>query len=269
MNGRFPGTSWTPPKRAVGPHVVELRAQVRDSVRGRDRRDRERREGADRLTGVAHEARSRVTGNAGRHGVDGAAPAAAVALDDDALLRAELHDALAKRGVAVGEDGVAEHRARAADRGRAAEARDGRIDGGHIGRVDLDEREVVVGAGVLVLLIDACIVDPGRVDERARAGRAVDLDRGAEGQRAGVAAVRVGGGARAGAVSRLAEVGATAVAEHEVGSALSAFGEGHDTRMDVGAVVGGRSLRNECCCHDGTCRREQDSVIHRVVYPLV
>src|SRR5207249_1347093 len=80
---------------------------------------------------------ARVTGDAGRHGVDVAAPAAALRLDDGALLRAELGHAAAQLGVAVRVDGVPGVGRRLGDSRRPAEARDGRVHLAHVGRVEV------------------------------------------------------------------------------------------------------------------------------------
>ena len=101
-----------------------------------------------------------------------------------------------------------------------------------VGRVEPDERQVVVGAGVRVGLAVGLHRQPGVVDQRAGMRRARDLDLGAERQRCRQAAVGVGRGAGAGAVRRLADVGVATGCVDEVGRALAAGGHCLDPRMD-------------------------------------
>src|SRR5690606_15109406 len=79
-----------------------------------------------------------------------------------------------------------------------------------------------------------------------------ELDRRAEREDRRGAAVRVGGGAEARAVRGLTDVEVGAVVEHEVGGALTAFGEGLDAGVDGGVVGGG-----EGGCGAGSGRSDQ------------
>ena len=86
----------------------------------------------------------------GRHGVERVRPAAVgrVVAEADAGVRRQRGDAGAQAGVAVGVDPVAGGGAVGVDAGRAAPERHRRVDLADVGGVDLDQREVVVGAGV-------------------------------------------------------------------------------------------------------------------------
>src|SRR4029078_981813 len=89
---------------AVGVRVGELARQVADAVRADLRGDLERAEDAERLAVAVDEGAARVAGDAGRDGVDLVAPAVAGLAEAQALLRAQLREAEAERGVAVGQD---------------------------------------------------------------------------------------------------------------------------------------------------------------------
>ena len=108
-----------------------------------------------------------------------------------------------------------------------------------VGGVELDQREVVVGAGVGVLLAVGLHPDPRVVDHGAGLAGAVDLDGRALGQRLAGAAVGRRRGAGAGAVGGLSDVDVRRVVVHEVGRALGAVGVGLHARVDGGAGGGG------------------------------
>src|ERR1700754_4534078 len=91
-------------RAAVRLHVRDLARQVADAVAARDRRDLERAQHAERATLTVDERAAGVTGDARGDRVDGVVPAAGVLTEAHALLRRQLRDAEAQRGVAVGED---------------------------------------------------------------------------------------------------------------------------------------------------------------------
>ena len=95
---------------AVRVRVGELAREVADAVGADLGRDLQRAQHAERLAVAVDERAARVTGDARRDGVDLVAPAAAGLAEAEALLRAQLRDAQAQRGVAVGEDLVARGR---------------------------------------------------------------------------------------------------------------------------------------------------------------
>ncbi len=256
---------------AVG--VGELLGHVADAVAGGQRRDGDGAEDAERVAAGVEEGRPGVAGDAGRDRVDGVAPAVAVVADALALLRAELGDAAAQLGVAVAEDRVAGGRAAAVHAGRAAPERDRRVDAADVGRIDLDQGEVVVGAGVGVGLALGLHGQPRVVDEGARLA-AADVDRGADRQRPAGAAVGVGRRPGARAVGGLTEVDVRCVVEHEVGRALRTSREGLHAGMDRGAGRGRPAGRRRSRTgHDRAgedCEREglQKAVLHRRLYLL-
>src|SRR6185503_3011528 len=128
-------------------------------------------------------------------------------------------------GVAIGEDLLALGDG-VDDTGRAAPERDRRVDLAVVGRVELDQREVVVRAGVGVGLPVGLHRQPGVVDQRAGLGGAVDLDGRAERLGAGVAAVGLRAAAGARAVGGLADEHVVrAVEEDEVRRALTTLGD--------------------------------------------
>ena len=147
--------------------VGDLAADVADAVRGGQRRDRDRAQRPQCSSVLVQEGGAGVTGDAGGERVGGVAPAAGRRLDDDAVLGAEQRDALPERGVAVA--------CRPARRPRRCRPRSVRrrsgIDGltlADVGGVDPDQREVVVGAGLLVRLAVALHRQPGVVGEGPR-----------------------------------------------------------------------------------------------------
>src|SRR5215217_2805834 len=109
--------------RAVPVGVRELARQVADAVGADLGCDLQRAQHAEGLAVAVDERAARVTRDAGRDGVDLVAPAAARLAEAQALLRAQLRDAEAQRGVAVGEDLLA-LRDRVHHAGRAAPERD-------------------------------------------------------------------------------------------------------------------------------------------------
>jgi len=123
------------------------------------------------------------------------APAVALVLHDDSLLRAELGHAPAELGVAVRVEGRAESADRA-DAGRAAEARHRRVHLGDVGGIDPDQRQVVEGAGIGIGLALRLHRQPGVVDEGPGLAGAVNLHRRSDRQRAARTAVGFGLGAR-------------------------------------------------------------------------
>src|SRR5215210_2384150 len=134
---------------AMGVRVRELAREVAHAVGTGLGRGLQRAQHAERLAVAVDERATRVARDAGGDGVDLVTPAAARLAERDALLRAQLRDAQAQRRVAVGEDLVARGGG-VRHPGRAAPERDGGVDLAVVGRVELHEREVVVGARVRV-----------------------------------------------------------------------------------------------------------------------
>src|SRR3954447_674914 len=219
-------------RAAVAAHVREHLREVRDAVGAGDRRDLQRAEDAERAPGGVHEARARVTGDARGDRGHEVRPAVAVIAQADATLGREQRHAGAQLGVAVGEDGVALLGPGGRQAGRTAQRGHRRVDLAVVGRIELDDADVVVGAGVRVGLPSLLHRGPRVVDERAGLGGAGDLDRRAVGQALRLAAVGVGVAAGARAVGGLADVHvARGIGVDEVRGALRAVGERLHTRV--------------------------------------
>src|SRR3954452_6986340 len=226
-------------RAAVAAHVRQHLREVRDAVGAGDRRDLQRAEYAERAAGGVHEARTRVTGDARGDRGHEVRPAVAVVAEADAPLGREQRHAGAQLGVAVREDGVALLGSGGRQAGRTAERGHRRVDLAVVGRIELDDADVVVGAGVRVGLPGLLHRGPRVVDERAGLGGAGDLDRRAVGQALRLAAVGVGVAAGARAVGGLADVHvARGIGVDEVRRALRAVGERLHARVHSGR--GGR-----------------------------
>src|SRR6185312_6323320 len=132
---------------AVRFHVGDLARDVADAVAAGDGGELQRAEHAERAALRVHERAAGVTRDARAGGVYGVVPAAGVLAEAQALLRRKLRDAEAERRVAVRQDLVALVD-RVGDAGRATPERDARVDLRVVGRVQLDDREVVVLARV-------------------------------------------------------------------------------------------------------------------------
>ena len=167
------------------------------------------------LPPARHEARAGVTGDAGAHGVQRVAPAAVGGgvTQADPGVRRERREPGAQAGVAVGPDPVTGGGAVGVDARRPAPERHRGVDLGDVGGVDLDQGQVVVGAGVGVGGAELVLGDPGAVgqgavaDDRALGGEVAvvgEVDLGAQRHRGGAAPVGVGRGPGAGAVGGVA-----------------------------------------------------------------
>src|SRR5437762_1354314 len=89
-------------ERRVGLHVGDFLADVADTVGGRERRDLDGAQDAERLAALVEERAARVARDARRGGVHGVRPATGAVRHQRALLRTQLRDAEPELGVAVG-----------------------------------------------------------------------------------------------------------------------------------------------------------------------